>query len=139
MIPSWNICIIIHILACSSTRYLKPIVLRSYHVSALRRVLGLQLDQLPQPFDYFPYPSPQHSKHDLDYHIFQLQVSLNACAHILSMLQVSIFYIIFYIPPTAMSAHASMMQQFTILLLPLHEMPTFMGDENTRGTLHHHR
>jgi len=37
----WNVCTIILSLTCFLTRFLKPIVLKFYHVLALRRVLGL--------------------------------------------------------------------------------------------------
>jgi hypothetical protein len=42
---------------CSLARYLRPIVLESYHVLAPRRALGLQLD-FNQPFNYFSHPFP---------------------------------------------------------------------------------
>jgi hypothetical protein len=78
---------------------MKLIVFEFYHVPALRWVFGLQLDQPSQLFDYLPYPSSQHFEHDLDYHIFQLQIPLNVCAHIPLMLHVSTFYVV----PTTMS------------------------------------
>jgi hypothetical protein len=57
-------------------------MLESDHVSTLEQTFNLQLNQ---PFNYFPHPFA-HSEYNLDYHIFELQISLNACAHIPLML-----------------------------------------------------
>jgi hypothetical protein len=58
---------------------------------------------LPLAFWLSSHCFPHHSKCDLDYHILQLHVSFNACAHIPLMLQVSTFYVV----PMAMSAEHS--------------------------------
>jgi len=57
-------------------------------------------------------------KHDLNYHILQLQASFDVCAHIPLTLWVSTSYVV----PMAMSTWGP--------LLPLHEMLVFMWDEN---------
>jgi hypothetical protein len=88
-----------------------------YHVLAQGRAFGLQLDQSFQPFNYLFHFSSQHFVWNLDYHIPQLQASLNVCAHIPSTLCVSTFYIVFM----ATNALEPMMQ-FMTRLSPLHEM-----------------
>jgi len=76
-----------------------------YHVLTLRWVIGLWFDQYFQPFIYLPHFSSQRFKHNLNYHIFQLHVSFNVCAHTPSTLWLSTSYI----APMATNAQEPMM------------------------------
>jgi hypothetical protein len=77
-------------------------------------------------FQFFsPIFFPQRFRCNLDYHILQLKLSFDVCAHISSTLWVSISYVMFM----AMNAWGSM-TQFTTFLLPLHEMLVSMWDKN---------
>jgi hypothetical protein len=66
-----------------------------YHDLAQGQTPSLQFDQFSQPFNYLPHFFPQHFECDLDYPIFQLQVSFNVCAHIPSTLWVLASYVLF--------------------------------------------
>ncbi len=76
-----SIYITILCLTCFLTRYLQFIMFKFYHVLALGQMFCLQVNQYSHHFNYLPKFSPQHFGHSLDYNIFQLQVSFNACAH----------------------------------------------------------
>jgi hypothetical protein len=120
-----NIYIIVPYLTCFLTRYLRFNVFKFYHVPALGRMLGLQVNQYSHHFNYFPKFSPQYFGHSLDYHIFQLQVSFDACAHPPSILWVFTSYV----ASMATSAQKPMIQ-FATFLLPLCKMLVSMWDKN---------
>jgi hypothetical protein len=99
-IPSKSVCTIIPFPTRSLTKYLKLLVFKFYHVLAFRQMFNLQLDQSSQPFDYLPHLSPQCFECGLDYHILQLHVSIDACAHI----PLYLWVFTFYVAPMTMSA-----------------------------------
>jgi len=113
-----------HFPTCSSTQYLKPIMLEFYHVLAQRRMFNLQLDQSFQPFNYLPQFFPHQFVCDLDYLIPQLLISFDVCAHIPLILWVSTSYVAF-ITTNALKP----MMWFATFLSPLHGMLIFTWDK----------